>query len=83
MKISKHAKIRAQQRAVSEEDIMLVMLFGEARKKPGNALEYAIGGKKKEIIVSKLKQIIQRFDRITNKAVLVDGEDIITVYNTR
>jgi hypothetical protein len=83
MKITKHAKIRSQQRWFSEEDIMLLMLFGDATEKPGNAIEYKIGKKHKDSLVSKIKQFIQRLDRITKKAALVDGDNIITVYNLR
>lgn len=83
MKLTKHAKIRSQQRGFSKEDITWLMLLGEPKEKPGKVMEYTIKGRDKDIIVSKFKKIIQLLDKITNKAVLVDGDDIITVYNLR
>jgi hypothetical protein len=81
MNITKHARVRSQQRGISEEIIMLLLLLGEPRGKPGNAMEYRIGKKLKGDIVGKLKKLIQLLDKIDNKAAIVDGEDIITVYN--
>ncbi len=83
MKLTKHAKIRSRQRGFSEEYIRWIMLFGEPIVKPGNVMEYRITGKDKDIIVSKLKRIIQALDKLSKKAVLVGGDDIITVYNLR
>jgi hypothetical protein len=83
MKLTKHAKIRFQQRGFSKEDIDLLMHFGEPKEKLGNATEYTIKGRDKDIIVGKLKRIIQRLEKITKKAVLANGDDIITVYNLR
>jgi hypothetical protein len=70
MKITKHAKIRSQQRGFSQEDVRLLMLIGEATQKPGNVMEYKIG-----------KRFIQRLDKLAKKAALVNGDNIITVYN--
>lgn len=83
MKLTKHAKIRSQQRGFFEEDIILLMLLGEATEKPGNVMEYKIGKRHKDNLVSKFKQIIQRLDKLNKKAALVDRDDIITVYNLR
>jgi hypothetical protein len=72
MKLSKHAKIRSQQRGFSQEDVRLLILIGEATEKPGNVTEYKIG-----------KQFIQRLDKLSKKAALVAGNNVITVYNLR
>jgi hypothetical protein len=83
MKLTKHAKIRSQQRGFSKEDISWLMLLGEPKAKPGNVMEYTVKGRDKDIIISKLKKIIQLIEKIGKKAILIDGEDIITVYNLR
>ena len=58
MNISKHAKMRSQQRGFSEEDIWLLLTLGEPTEKPGNVMEYKIGKRNKENLVSKFKKVV-------------------------
>jgi hypothetical protein len=83
MNISSHAKIRSQQRGIPENLISLILQFGTASQKPGNAWELRIGKKGKNQAIMHLKYLIQCMDKITNKAVIVNEEmdQIVTVYN--
>lgn len=84
MELSKHAKIRSQQRSIPENYINMIMQFGTPTRRPGNALEYKINRKSKNHVISHLKHLINIVDKCSKKAVLVDAENlnkIITVYN--
>jgi hypothetical protein len=67
MKLTKHTKIRSQQRGFSKEDITWLMLLGEPNVKPGNVMEYTIKGKDKDIIVSKLKKLSKHLINLAKK----------------
>lgn len=62
MNISKHAKIRCQQRGLSEKDIMVICAFGEPRVCPGGALEYKIMGYEKDNLISTIKLMIKNIE---------------------
>jgi len=84
MKISKHAKIRSQQRGIPENFIDLILAHGSHTRKPGNAFEYRVNPKDKNRIISILKHLIHEVEKLPQKAVLVsnDGE-VITVYHLK
>jgi len=83
MKLTKHARIRSQQRNISNEDIRFLMSHGEPKERPGNVMEYRIRRKDKDRLVAQRRQEIQLLERLSKKAALVDGDNIITVYNLR
>jgi len=85
MQISRHASIRQQQRAIPENYIDLILQYGTPQKKPGEALEYRILEKEKNLIIGHLKQLIQKLDKCAKKAILVNAntQEIITVYNSK
>ena len=80
MDITKHAKIRCQQRGIPKNYIDLILQFGTPLCKPGGAIEYRINKKYKSQIQAHLKNLINRLDKIGNKAVLVSDNQVITVY---
>jgi len=83
MDISKHAKIRCQQRGIPNNYIDLIVQFGTPLYKPGGVIEYSINKKDKNQIQNHLKNLINRLDKIGNKAVLVIENQIITVYHKK
>ena len=83
MDILKHAIIRCQQRGIPKNYIDLIIRFGTPLCKPGGAIEYRINKKDKNQIISHLKNLINRLDKIGNKAVLVIDNQIITVYHKK
>jgi len=76
MELSKHALVRQQQRGFQADDIDLIIVFGTCVKRPGNMVEYQMTQKRK-------KHFIQALDRITDKAVLLNGDEgkVVTIYN--
>ena len=76
MIVSKHASVRAQQRGITSMIVELILQFGTPFEKPGNAVEYRL--QRRDI-----KQIIQSLDKANKKAVLINGDTVITVYNTQ
>lgn len=85
MKMSKHAKARAQQRGIDSNLINLILSFGEPTTRPGNAFEYKINRKHKNNFINVLKKLIQKIENCSNKSVIVDNnmDEIITVYHKR
>jgi len=83
MHLSKHAAIRSQQRGIPKDYIEMIMEYGTATRKPGNAVEYKVHRKSRDRVVSHLKHLITLVDKCTTKAVLVDADhsNVITVYN--
>ena len=80
MNISKHAKIRCQQRGISETELDIILALGEMNAKPGGAMEYKILKREKEQAISSLKRLIHKIERISEKSVLASGDNtIITV----
>lgn len=81
MSISKHAKIRCQQRGIPNDEIDLIIQYGTQKNKVGGAIEYGVKKKDKNKIIQKLKRLINKLDKIQNKRVLVVDNSIITVYH--
>ncbi|MBD3377598.1 hypothetical protein GF406_21395 [candidate division KSB1 bacterium] len=81
MDISKHAEIRCQQRGIPKNSIDLILQFGTPLCKPGGVIEYKIYKKNKSQIQAHLKKLIDRLDKIENKAVLISDNQVITVYH--
>ncbi|HAY20901.1 MAG TPA: hypothetical protein DCY27_01785 [Desulfobacterales bacterium] len=81
MKMTKHAKIRSQQRGISAQMVEVVMSLGEPEKRPGNALEYKIRKRDKNYAISFLKRLIQIIDKSSEISVIVgDIDQVLTVY---
>jgi DNA-binding PadR family transcriptional regulator len=83
MKLTKHARIRCQQRGIRTHHAKLIKAFGEAQRVPGNAVKYRLtkkGRKELEII---FKQGIQLLDKLKEQAIIYDeaNETIITCYH--
>jgi len=84
MRQTQHAKLRSQQRAISQSLIDLILRYGTPERKPGDANVFTIHRKSAAAIVSHLKQLIHKFERARGKGVLVGmNGDIITVYHLR
>ena len=74
MDITDHANKRSRQRGFQEGDVELIMSFGTPITRPGNAVEFQMRRKN-------IKHIVQALNRISHKAVLINQEKVITVYN--
>ena len=81
MSKSIHADIRSQQRGIPPKIIDLIITFGIKTRKPGGVWEYTITKKKKQKVTRELKQLLQLFDKSSNKSVIVSNDNtIITTY---
>jgi len=83
MDISRHAIARSQQRGIPKDLVDLIMQFGTPQRKPGGALEYSVHKKDRNRMMIHLKHLINRLDKISNKAVLVINDQVITVYHKK
>ena len=82
MKRSTHAIMRSQQRGIKNNHVDLILKHGTPIRRPGNVMEYRLNKRDRARIIGTLKRDIQRMDKCTSKAVLVDtiAKEIITVY---
>jgi len=82
MKLSKHAKIRSQQRGIPKKLINMVIIHGEPERGPGGARIYMLNKKNKNQIITRMKQNIQVLEKAANvKVVVSDDEHVITAYH--
>jgi hypothetical protein len=83
MEMSSHSVIRGQQRGISQDQVELILAYGQQCQRPGGAWEYRLRKKDKDRIISLLKRQIQLVERATGTGVLVSGdwEQIITTYH--
>ena len=80
MDISKHTIVRCQQRAIPMHDIDLIIQFGKTQCKPGSAIEYSVSKRDINKMLTHLKHLINKLDKITNKVVLVIDNQVVTFY---
>lgn len=76
MKISRHAEIRAQQRGISEEMLILISIFGETIHKDDGCVRITITDKM-------IRLLKQQLDRCARRVVVADPiyDTIITAYS--
>lgn len=80
--MSKHAQVRSNQRAFSDETIALISSFGACSRRPGGTYELMIGKKELNNLRCKFKRAQSELDRIAKKRLLTtESGYIITVYN--
>lgn len=83
MNISRHATARSQQRGIPKDLVDLIMQFGTPQCKPGGAIEYSVHKKDRNRMMIHLKHLINRLDKISDKAVLVIDDQVTTVYHKK
>jgi len=84
MEISKHAKIRSQQRGIPESITDLIVEFGDPIEVPGDAFKYEVTGRTINALNSHLKSLVHQVDKMKNKVVLVSQDgNIITTYHKK
>ena len=84
MHLSKHARARSQQRAISKSALELVSRYGTLVKKPGGATEMFIKNRVVGDLICQKKSEIHDLERARNIAVLVSDDEpdlIITAYH--
>lgn len=83
METSSHSEIRFKQRGISQEQVDLIVAYGEKYRKPGGAWEYRLLRKDKARIITQLKRLMRLVENAAGKGVLIsgEGEEVITTYH--
>ncbi len=76
MRISAHAQQRMSQRALSKNDLNLVMRYGTETKDGYYLRQRDVEHQEKE-----LRKIISQLHRLSGKYVVADGDTVITAYH--
>lgn len=80
MKISRHAERRCQQRAITQDDIRIILDYGTRYKCPGGATRFTLLEKDAENYIQFYRYIADRLQRLRGKAVVIaDNGSVITV----
>ena len=80
MKLSKHAQQRQRQRGFSDFALKIIEETGRYERAPGGITRIFLGNKECQEIVVELKRAIQQLDKIRGGTMIIDGNDIVTVY---
>lgn len=84
MHLSKHARARSQQLAISKSALELVSRYGTRVKKPGGATEMFIKNRVVDDLICQNKKDLHDLERARNIAVLVADDEpelVITAYH--
>jgi len=80
MRISRHARVRSQQRGMSEFAIQMILQHGKISFAPGGTRKIFLGNKEHSKIVGELKKTIQELDHAKGGTLIFNNDQIITVY---
>jgi len=82
MEISKHAKIRSQQRGIPVSEMELILNYANPKEVYGDAVAFEIDGKTKNKIIARLKHMIHKVEKLDGKIIVESGDGkIITTYH--
>ena len=80
MKLSKHAESRSRQRGFSSLYISLIQEFGRTMDAPGGAKKIFFGKKEYDAARYELKKLLQLLDKVNGSSLIVNGDNILTMY---
>lgn len=80
MKKSKHFMKRQQQRGISDCLLNIIEENGKYLRAPGGATKIKLGNREYQDLVHKIKHFLQILDRAKGRTIIVDGQDMLTVY---
>lgn len=80
MNITEHAKVRQQQRGISNITLDIIEQNGRCEKAPGGALKIFFGFKEHKRTIDELKRTIQMLDKVKGGTLIIKEDKIITVY---
>lgn len=78
LKFSKHASKRMKQRAIGEDDIKLILLYGSQI----DDAVYFLSNKDADTEIRRHKLEIQTLERLRNKKVVLANDTIVTCYHS-
>lgn len=80
MKMSKHAEIRSQQRALPQDVLEIVMKHGRILNAPGGAYKLFFGNKECALAISELKKMMKVLERAKGGTLIFGEDQVVTVY---
>lgn len=80
MELSTHAQIRCKQRGISDDIINILLRHGRESFAPGGSQKLLFGRKEYGHVVKELKHLMKVLDRAKDTAMIVNKDQIITVY---
>lgn len=80
MKMTDHAKVRQNQRGMSNLVIDIIEQYGRCEKAAGGAIKIYFGNREYQNIVHEIKQFLQKLDKAKGGTIIVHDQDILTVY---
>ena len=84
METSNHANIRGQQRGIPLSEMEMILNYATPKEVIGNALAYEVQGKTKNMLIARLKHLIQQVEDLTGKVVIEsDDGKVITAYHKK
>lgn len=80
MKLSNHAKVRAQQRGVPIIGMEFIKKYGRYETAPGGATRVFLGRKEANKVCQDCKKTIQSLDKLSGVSMIIKDDNIITLY---
>ena len=80
MKLSKHAGERSQQRSLPLEALEVVMRYGRISYASGGVEKLFFGNKECANAITELKRVIKTLERAKGGTIILNNENLITVY---
>ncbi|SDP23045.1 hypothetical protein [Desulforhopalus singaporensis] len=80
MKMTKHATERSQQRSLPLEALEVVMRHGRVSYASGGVEKLFFGNKECADAITELKKVIKTLERAKGGTIILNNENIITVY---
>ena len=83
MKLSKHPRMRAQQRGIPERNLPLVLNLGTELGGEGGAVRYVLTNKDCDERIAALKREISVLEKTRGKAIVAKDGVLLTAYHSR
>lgn len=80
MKLTEHAVTRKQQRGFSDTILQIIEENGSYQRAPGGAVKIFFGKREHKKTVEYFKKCIQLADKAKGGIIILDNENILTVY---
>lgn len=83
MKLSKHARMRAQQRGIPEKSLSVVFDLGSCVNCQDGAMIYILSNKDCDEQIAALKREISVLEKSRGKVVIAKDDLVVTAYHSR
>ena len=80
MKMTDHAKVRQNQRGMSNLVLDIIEQYGRYEKAAGGAIKIYLGNREYQNIVHELKSTLQILDKAKGGTLIINEDRIATVY---